>query len=55
MYTMLNIEENGFVFQARMQPLNLENGAESRGTFLTAFALKDRDSDTVQVKFILLF
>lgn len=47
---MLNIEENGFVLQARMQPLILKNGAESRGTFLMAFALKDRDSDIVQVR-----
>lgn len=48
-YTVLNIEENGFKFQARMQPLDLESGGKSRGTFLMALSLKDRESDTVQV------
>ena len=47
-YTMLNIEEIGFKFQARMQPLK-SDGKDSRGTFLMAFVLTDDDSDTVQV------
>lgn len=45
---MLNIDEIGFKFQARMQPLVTE-GENSRGTFLMAFVLKDALSDTVQV------
>ena len=45
---MLNIQEIGFKFQARMQPLKTD-GADSRGTFLMAFVLTDADSDTVQV------
>ena len=47
-YTMLNIAEIGFEFQARMQPLK-RKGKNSRGTFLMAFVLRDEDSDTVQV------
>ena len=47
-YTMLNIEETGFKFQARMHPLKTEGG-DSRGTFLMAFVLQDDDSDMVQV------
>ena len=45
---MLNIDEIGFKFQARMQPLKTE-GRNSRGTFLMAFVLRDSESDTVQV------
>ncbi|CAB3980322.1 sushi domain-containing 2-like [Paramuricea clavata] len=48
-YTMLNIEETGFKFQARMHPLKTEGG-DSRGTFLMAFVLQDDDSDMVQVE-----
>jgi hypothetical protein len=47
-YMMLNIDEIGFKFQARMQPLKTE-GRNSRGTFLMAFVLRDSESDTVQV------
>lgn len=49
---MLNIQEIGFKFQARMQPLKTD-GEDSRGTFLMAFVLTDDDSDTVQVGEIL--
>ena len=47
-YTILNIDEIGFKFQARMQPLKTK-GKNTRGTFLMAFVLTDDHSDTVQV------
>ncbi|XP_028390868.1 sushi domain-containing protein 2-like [Dendronephthya gigantea] len=48
-YTMVNIDEIGFKFQARMQPIKTK-GTNSRGTFLMAFVLQDDYSDTVQVE-----
>lgn len=48
-YTIMNVDEIGFKFQARMQPIKTKE-TNSRGTFLMAFVLQDDYSDTVQVR-----
>ena len=47
-YTVLNINATNFNLQGRMQPLT-DSGRSSRATLFSAFAMKENDSDIVEV------
>ena len=48
-YFILKVSGVDFALQGRMEPLVSDDGSQSRATVYTAFAAKERGSDTVQV------
>lgn len=49
-YEILQVAGPGFKLQGRMQPLINDDGSKTRATVYKAFAMKENDSDVVQVK-----
>lgn len=48
-FTVLKVNNTDFVLQARMLPLTNDRGQPTKATVFTTFAMKARNSDTVQV------
>ena len=48
-FTMLKLRNTDFVLQARMLPMTNDRGQPTKATVFTAFAMKARTSDPVQV------
>ena len=48
-YTVLNANNDEFILQGRMQPLNIGQGVKSSATVFTAFAMRQRGGTTIQV------
>ncbi|XP_078360273.1 sushi domain-containing protein 2-like isoform X2 [Oculina patagonica] len=49
-YQILNVAGPDFKLQGRMQPLINDDGSNTRATIYKAFAMKENDSDVVQVR-----
>lgn len=49
-YVVLDALDGKFLLQARTEPAEREDGGEAVGTAFTAFAVRTRDSDTVEIQ-----